>query len=112
MKKIVAIRSIIGAMAAIASASAFCGASTGKVNYIAVRSDITYFSLSATNQSRPVCASQTDYYMIKDRGTSVGKQQVALLLTAKATDRAVSVFGANQCTVWSDGEDADSVMLH
>jgi hypothetical protein len=50
--------------------------------------------------------------MIKDEKSNIGKQQLALLLTAVGTDKAVSVEGTGQCSRYVDGEDVRFVLLH
>ncbi|MGO4277690.1 MULTISPECIES: hypothetical protein [unclassified Cupriavidus] len=99
--------------ACVVASSAFAGSSSGKITYINVRDDgLVYFALSGAPTNRPGCASASTYFMIKDEKSNIGKQQLALLLTAVGTDKAVSVEGTGQCSRYVDGEDVRFVLLH
>ncbi|RZT30766.1 hypothetical protein [Cupriavidus agavae] len=114
MQKKSAVRLVVAALAVnatLAAAPAFAGSVGGTVAYITARPNLTYFAINGSNVNRPACASGTTYYMIKDENSTSGKQQIALLMLAKATGRPVWVEGAGQCTKWSDGEDAFNVAL-
>jgi hypothetical protein len=78
---------------------------SGTVGAIAVRNGMTYFTINGKNQGRPGCAANTLYWMIKDEASQTGKQQIALLLSAKANNRTVYVDGTGTCVKWYDGED-------
>jgi len=47
--------------------------------------------------------------MIKDENSNTGKQQLAILLAARASGETITVDGSNTCTRWGDGEDVDLV---
>lgn len=47
--------------------------------------------------------------MIRDENSAVGKRQLALLMMAQATNRAVAIIGIGTCTRWQDGEDIELV---
>jgi len=86
--------------------AANAGSAVGMLSWIIISNNMAYFSLSGAPTGRPTCAANTMYWMIKDETSSLGKQQVALLLTAKAAGKVVSVTGTGTCTKWPDGEDA------
>lgn len=99
------------AVFAMTSVSANAGSASGAINYIIVRPGLVYFQVNAANQGRPACAAGTNYYMIKDENSAYGKQQLALLLTAKSSGRTIVVEGAGQCTKYPDGEDVHSISI-
>lgn len=90
---------------------AFAGSQTGKITQLFVRASdgLVYFVLSGPAFGKPACAIQP-YWMIKDENAAAGKRQLALLLTARATDQVITVSGMSTCTRWGDGEDVDNIM--
>lgn len=88
---------------------------TGKVESILVRDHdgLVYIYLSGSRTSNvPSCANNRAYMMIKNENSATGKRQLAMLMMAQATDKAVVIIGANTCTRWYDGEDIDQVILN
>ena len=92
--------------------SAFGRTQTGQVTQVIVRSSdgLIYFFLSTTPDGKPACATQP-YFMIKDETSAAGKQQLALLMQARATGQAITVIGTGACGRWPDGEDVLVIML-
>ncbi|MBB3006214.1 hypothetical protein [Cupriavidus alkaliphilus] len=90
---------------------AMAGTAVGKVTKLNVREGLVYFTLSGAAVGRPGCAVNTQYFMIKDENSSVGRQQIALLLTAMSSDKLITADGANQCTKWGDGEDLRQIVI-
>ncbi len=66
--------------------------------------------LSGSATGKPACATHS-YWIIKDENSNTGKQQLAMLLMAKASGQAITIVGNNVCTRWSDGEDVGAVVL-
>ncbi|MBL8339747.1 MAG: hypothetical protein JNM97_23480 [Rhodoferax sp.] len=96
-----------------ASVSAFAGEEVGQVTNLSVRASdgLVYFWLGGGSATgRPACATNP-YWVIKSETSSAGKQQLAMLLTAKATGKRVRVSGSDTCLRWSDGEDVNAVFL-
>jgi hypothetical protein len=89
---------------------ALAGSQTGKIAQLYIRASdgLVYFNLSGPVSGRPACASNS-YWMIKDENSAAGKRQTALLLTARATDQVITVYGSSTCTRWGDGEDVDLI---
>jgi hypothetical protein len=95
------------------SASASAGSQVGAVSSVIVRASdgLTYFTIAGPAKSNsPTCAT-IGYWMIKDENSEVGKKQYAMLLTALASGRELTVSGMNTCTRWGDGEDVDWMQL-
>src|SRR5712672_1571144 len=92
-------------------ASTFAGTQTGQVTTIRKRASdgLIYFYLSGVHSGAPSCAGSHDYWMIKDENSNTGKQQLAILLAARASGETITVDGSNTCTRWGDGEDVDLV---
>lgn len=89
------------------------GVQAGKVGTITMRSGdvgtahdslvvVTLLGGSPTGQ--PACALNS-YWFIRDAKSEIGKQQIAMLMTAKATGKAVAIKGTGACVRWGDGED-------
>jgi hypothetical protein len=49
--------------------------------------------------------------MIRDENSNIRKQQLALLLTAKAKAAVVTIYGAGTCNRWGDSEDVNDIVL-
>lgn len=89
---------------------AFAGTQTGQVTQILVRAQdgLIYFQMSGpVTAPRPACAQNTSYWMIRDENSNAGKQQLGLLLAARATGQSITVTGSNTCLRWVDGEDVN-----
>jgi hypothetical protein len=96
----------------IFSSVCFAGTQTGTVKQLHKRASdgLIYFFLSGTPTGSPSCASNP-YWMIRDENSNTGKQQLALLLSAKATGGVVTIYGAGTCNRWGDGEDVNDIVL-
>lgn len=93
---------------------AFAGTQAGTVNTLIVRSSdgLIYFWLNGVAAiNKPACAVYS-YWMIRDENSNAGKQQLAILLSAKATGKQITVYGRNSCLRWGDGEDVDAISLY
>ena len=89
---------------------AMAGSQTGQVISVQVRASdgLVWFYLSGTPSGRPSCATNT-YWMILNENSVAGKQQLAQLLTARATGQVITVVGSNTCNRWNDGEDVNLI---
>jgi hypothetical protein len=98
--------------ASVFSSVCFAGTQTGTVKQLHKRASdgLIYFFLSGPATGSPTCASKP-YWVIRDENSNTGKQQLALLLTAKATGGVVTIVGAGTCNRWGDGEDVDDIVL-
>jgi len=95
------------------SGGAVAGTQVGKVADIQIRASdgLVLFYLTGDPAGRASCAASTKYWMIKNENSDTGKRQIALLLSARSIGATVSVYGANTCSRWGDGEDADAITL-
>jgi hypothetical protein len=93
------------------SADSFSGQQSGTVAKIIVRASdgLVYFTVKGPAiANAPSCATH-GYWIIKDENSNAGKQQYALILSAHATGKRISITGMNTCTRWGDGEDVNSI---
>ena len=104
---------IAGLSGACVMTSSYGGSQTGVVTSLDIRASdgLAYFHLSGTASGRPTCAASSVYWMIKAENSLAGKQQLAMLLTALASGKTITVTGANTCSRWSDGEDVETLRI-
>jgi len=89
------------------------GSQTGTVDYIIVRASdgLIYFTLKdAAATNRPSCAT-INYWMIGDENSNSGQAQYAMVLSAQASGKSVTVEGMGFCKRWPDGEDVNAIMI-
>lgn len=88
------------------------GNQTGQVIRIFVRQSdhVVLVDIAGTPSNRPACAPYT-YWVIKDETSLTGKQQLALLMLAKATGQTVVISGTGECTRLPSGEDIDVIIV-
>jgi hypothetical protein len=94
------------------------GTQTAQVADISIRTgdvgtsedSLVIVNLAATpaKTGSPACATFA-YWIIRDAKSEVGKQQIALLMTAKAQARPVTIYGTDSCSRWPNGEDIRQV---
>ena len=103
-------RVIVFGLIFMVAATAHASVAEGKVKYIRARASdgLTWIDIEGARSARPACA-QNNYMMIRDENSEVGKKQFAILLQAHATGKSVIVYGANNCSRWSDGESIETV---
>lgn len=91
---------------------AHAGTQSGKIKHLMVRASdgLILFELENTAAEKPACATHS-YWIIADERSATGKQQLAMLLAARAGDQTISVSGGNKCTRWVDGEDVDLIIF-
>ncbi|WPO68378.1 hypothetical protein SDC64_05470 [Acinetobacter haemolyticus] len=108
LKKIVSFLILFSMIEAVNASSV-----TGKVDRIIVRDSdgLVYVTFIGSRTEKPTCATAS-YMVIKNEASSTGKQQLALLLLAQATNRTVTVAGYSACTRWKDGEDINYIILN
>lgn len=83
----------------------------GVVEHILVNSDgWIYFLVSGDRGSKPACAS-ANHWSIKDENSAGGKAQLSLLLAAQVSGKEVIIYSSNECTRYSQGEDAAIVRI-
>ncbi|MEX0139531.1 hypothetical protein MRBLMS1_000288 [Massilia sp. LMS1-1-1.1] len=104
--------SVLAFLFAIQCNPAYAGEQVGKIVSITVRSvdGLISFTMENTATGKPACAKYS-YWLIADENSVTGKQQLAMLLTARASGQVISVFGSNTCVRWSDGENVVGITL-
>jgi hypothetical protein len=89
---------------------AHAGYVTGTVTNLVVRAydGMIYVVVTGTPVGKPACATH-NYWMIMNENSTSGKQQLAVLMTAKALGQTVTIWGNGTCTRYTDGEDIAAV---
>jgi hypothetical protein len=84
----------------------------GKIKYLTIRGSdgLVLVELDGPVSGKPACAPYS-YWILKDEKSLTGKQQLALLVTAKATGQTIAISGTGSCTRWHDGEDIDTIQV-
>lgn len=97
---------------ALADVAFAAGGQTGKIKFLTVRGSdgLVLVELDGQASGKPACAPYS-YWILKDETSLTGKQQLALLIAAKAAGQTVAISGTGNCTRWRDGEDIDTVQI-
>lgn len=97
-------KAILGAVLCCAAfGSMAAGVSTGKVTTVIVNASNFLFFTAGSKSGSPACGLNDQWAISLD--TPKGKSVYALLLSAKASDTAVTVVGTASCAGWGDRED-------
>ena len=93
---------------------AIAGNVTGTVAVVYIRATdgLVYFNVSGTTVGRATCATNTTYWMVMNKNSTVGKQQLAARLAAQTSGRSVTVYGNGTCVRWPDGEDVAMLQIN
>ena len=104
---------MLASLVVAAVTPAMAGTQTGFVKSIYARDSdrLIIVELMGTASGHPVCAQQT-YWVIPDESSDTGKRLFAMLLTAQASFRVVTILGKDTCNRWPDGEDIDTVGIN
>jgi hypothetical protein len=106
--------------AALACSGAVAGTQTGTVNLAqtsygssATHPGYMFFYLNVgTKTGSPACATISGgTRWVIDNAWPAAKSQLAILLTAFATGKQVTITGSNDCSVWGDSETAIDIRL-
>lgn len=91
---------------------AYAGEQTGKILSLTVRAGdgLISFTMENTATGKPACAKYS-YWIIADENSVTGKQQLAMLITARASGQVISVYGSNSCVRWNDGGNVAGITL-
>lgn len=68
-----------------------------------------FFYQTGSRTARPTCATEDRW--VFDIKTSTGQATLAVLLTAHANNRNVTIQGTGQCSEWPDTETVRSVQV-
>jgi len=102
-------------LATVATAAAFAGLSqsasaagsgTGNVLVMQVgpASNNVFVQLSGTPAGQPACQTNSSWTFVFDSSTTIGKNVLAMLLTAKTAGTTISYVGTGTCTLYSSVE--------
>lgn len=107
----IALQFILPLALALAPA-AHAGTQEGKIDSIAARTSdgLLIIELTGAASQKPQCATHS-YWMIKNENSTIGKQQLALLMAAQFSGKTVAIVGTGDCTRWRDGEDIEYVVV-
>lgn len=83
--------------------TAHAGSSTGKVTTLIINASNYLFFTAGTKIGSPGCGNNNQWAI--NLATAQGKTIYALLLSAQALDKTVTVIGGNTCNGWGDRED-------
>ncbi|GGP20676.1 hypothetical protein [Silvimonas iriomotensis] len=98
------------------SGNAIAGSARGQLESVKVSAagnGLVWFSLypNETVYSRPDCAKEKRTYAIPDENSTIGKQQIALLVAAKDSGRTVAILGYDYCKKRSHSEDVEQIIM-
>lgn len=89
------------------------GNSTGQVTVPVIGATYGVFMFKAgTPAGQPACVQVPSQPWVLNVKTDGGKATYALLLSAQAQGKTVSVSGTGVCDVWGDRETVDAVMIN
>lgn len=83
--------------------SAHAGTSSGKVTTMIINASNFLFFTAGTKTGSPSCGNNNQWAI--NLATAQGKTIYAMLLSAQAQDKTVTVYGNNTCNNWGDRED-------
>ena len=92
------------------SSQSFAGSSSGAVSNVTANVASRIFFEAGTLAANPACATAGSWAL--DATTPEGKAMYALILTAQATDRTVTVTGNNLCTIQPDRETVQFMVMN
>ncbi|WP_198527632.1 hypothetical protein [Xanthomonas sp. SHU 199] len=91
------------------SFSAWAGDGAGKViQVMAHTQDVVFFTLDGPHTNPPACSS-TPWSL--SLATNSGRAQYALILSAVAQGKPVTVHGTGDCSAWGDRETVAYVLI-
>lgn len=102
-------RKFIISLLAVLPFSAWAGDGAGKVIQIIAHSqDVVFFTLDGQHTNPPACSAGPWSLSLSSNS---GRAQYALLLSAVAQDKKVTVHGMGNCSAWGDRETADYILI-
>lgn len=94
--------SLLTSTSILFGAPALAGSSSGPVEALTVNTLSKVFFAAGTRAGAPGCATNPQWAL--DATTAEGKAMYAMILTAKALEKNVTVTGNNTCSVQPDRE--------
>ncbi|WP_133498430.1 hypothetical protein [Cognatilysobacter terrigena] len=87
----------------LAPAISHAGSTQGKITILMAHShDIVIFRIDAPHTGKPACSSDEWALSLANPG---GRGMYALLLSAQAQGKSVTVYGSDACGAWADREE-------
>lgn len=80
----------------------------GTVSNILVLSGKVFFFTTGTRTSTPTCHTQSSRWVF-NAATPEGQAMLSVLLTAYASNKAISVHGTGACADWGDTESVEFI---
>jgi hypothetical protein len=81
----------------------------GTVNNILVLSGKVFFFTTGTRTSTPTCHTQSSRWVF-NATSAEGQAMLSVLLTAYASNKAISVHGTGACADWGDTESVEYIV--
>lgn len=98
-------KALIPLLLASSAFSAVAGTSSGKVTTMIINSSNYLFFTAGTKSGTPNCGTSNANQWALNLNTAQGKSIYALLLSAQAQEKVVTIIGGSTCNNWGDRED-------
>lgn len=107
---------VLATSAALAAATLVAGSAEASVlvthvtNIFVNQDGIVAFDVTDNKPAKPSCSPVNNDYIFRMTG-STGQSLLAVLLTAKATNKTITVFGSDACVTDGGTEDMTAVVI-
>lgn len=100
-------------LSSFAVAPSYAGVVNGHVLAIYVRQSdgLVYFETDGAISGRASCAASNNLWVLPNENSDTSKRQYAALLTAKASNVSIDVYGTGTCTRWVNSEDVNIIVI-
>jgi hypothetical protein len=101
------------ALTSLAALPSYAGVVNGHIVAIYVRQSdgLVYFETDGAISERAPCAVSNNLWVLPNENSDTSKRQYAALLTAKASNVSIDVFGTGTCTRWVNSEDVNTIVI-
>jgi hypothetical protein len=101
----------LAALSALIALPLQAGAVNGHIVGIYVRQSdgLVYFETDGTISGRAACGASNNLWVLPNENSETSKRQYAALLSAKASNLSIDVYGTGACTRWGDSEDVNII---
>ncbi len=100
----------LAALALVFGASASMAAVTGTITMWSTNTSGVVWALLSTTGGHAGCAGSSQYWIIKDETSVIGKLQIAQIAAAHDMGQTVTIYGLSTCSRFSGSEDIDSIV--
>lgn len=107
MRHFAAIISLVSA-SLVTSPACAGSAALGNITQFTANQTVFFLVTNGTRSGAPACAAAISRWAI-DISTNGGQAMAALVMSAQAQGKLVSVIGNGTCSVWGDTETADHI---